>query len=684
MPELFNPVTASLDLRESKNVLDGLSFEAKAGDADVEANHYVCTAGCSQHIVYDSEALLKFCPVCTASVASEEEDQAIADEIADDAELDAEEQDDEEDADDEDLDADSDPDLDEDDDGEDDEEDDEDDSAEAGEDCGDDCPGCPQCESDLDDDEDDGEDDEDETSESSSVVDTRPLVIAAATKAEAIAIFKRERRQSATAGADGAGAETVDVNYMVCSSSDCGAHVLAEQDGVTDCPSCKSSLIEPAAAAPAATPEATTAAPAVVAASGSGIVRVIAEAGDDEEDDEDDEEDDDLSVVDEDEDDEDEEDDEAAEASASSAPVNAKTRKIKVKTTIATASAEVPGAAAPAAIDGQPAAPVAAAAPATDGAAAPAAAVIDEATEGQAAPAAVIADDAGTAAPAVEAAPAVVITPPVVDTEAVVVNMLDTLPQDATAAKLDVTLASAINGQPQWTAFYEGNPVATARVADAGKNADMFDKANFGHAVIAGAKHVGVKAILTEMGFKPVTCTAHIPKIINEKVAEQVATARATVDQERGEFTERFMAAMASAAIGINRGFFTDLQNPVKKALWNAMASAGIKNPEVLIDQAFRESGDEYHKTLFAKANDIISKPLEVQESLAKAILGTSYMGVAQASAMAPALEDRLANMGTVTAGAEPASAAPAPVAAAPAGNSQITAVVAGLGRRHR
>ncbi len=275
MPELFNPVTASLDLRESKNVLDGLSFEAKAGDSDVEANHYVCTAGCSQHIVYDSEALLKFCPVCTASVASEEEDQAIADEIADDAELDAEEQDDEEDADDEDLDADSDPDLDEDDDGEDDEEDDEDDSAEAGEDCGDDCPGCPQCESDLDDegdeDEDDGEDDEDETSESSSVVDTRPLVIAAATKAEAIAIFKRERRQSATAGADGAGAETVDVNYMVCSSSDCGAHVLAEQDGVTDCPSCKSSLIEPAAAAPAATPEATTAAPAVVAA--SGVVR---------------------------------------------------------------------------------------------------------------------------------------------------------------------------------------------------------------------------------------------------------------------------------------------------------------------------------------------------------------------------------------------------------------------------
>ena len=106
-----------------------------------------------------------------------------------------------------------------------------------------------------------------------------------------------------------------------------------------------------------------------------------------------------------------------------------------------------------------------------------------------------------------------------------------------------------------------------------------------------------------------------------------MAEAKANLDRDQKEYSERLLSAMATAAIGLNRGFFPGEGNPVKAALYDALSAVGVKNADVVIHNAFRTSSDDYHKSLFAKACDIIAKPLEVQESLAKAVLGTNYMG---------------------------------------------------------
>ncbi len=686
-PQLFNPMTGEMDLRESPKLLGQMTFEAKAGDADVSVTHYVCTAGCNAHVVCDSAKLLKFCPVCTVAVASEADDQAVIDQQDQDA---ADEADDEDDALDDELD-----------DGEDDEDGDEDDEPGDDEEPGDD------------DEEDDEEDDEDDSAEASAgAAGEAPLVVCGTSKKHAIKVFRNARANSAVASAD--------VEYLVCSNvATCGGHVLSEQAGLTACPSCQSALVEPTAQAGAAS---------------TGVNRVV--AGDDEDD-----EDDDLSVVDdEDEDGEDDEEEEDDEAEASATPavkpakaVKAKLRKLQLVAATASSTVKISlsnDAAAPAAD-----APAAAAAPVIEtpvasavepAAAAPA--TVEDPAAAQAASEAPTAENVdnsdpslpptaenidnsdpslppvvedlaqasgdGTAAPVVEpaaapAAPAPVVAAPQepVNTEEVKTDMLSRIDdsQPDAAKHLDVSFSAAITGQPQWTAYFQGVPVATARVADVGQNRDIFEEARFGHAVIASAKHVGVKKVLLEMGFKPVTCTVLVPSVINERVAEQVATATAALAVEKQQYAERLMSGLATAAIGINRGFFVNINNPIKTKLWNAMAAAGIKNPETLIDQVFRDSNDEYHRTLFAQASDIIAKPVEVQESLAQAILGTTYQGVAQASA-GQGLEDRLANLGTVTASGSSAAAAPAAQGedeeATASASQHISQVVSGLGRR--
>ena len=116
------------------------------------------------------------------------------------------------------------------------------------------------------------------------------------------------------------------------------------------------------------------------------------------------------------------------------------------------------------------------------------------------------------------------------------------------------------------------------------------------------------------------------------------------------------------------------------------MSSAGIRNPEAMIDNAFRAHSDAYHTVLFAQASDIVAKPAEVQESLAKTILGTNYQAVSSEQ-MGNSVEDRLAGMGTsVSTEQKPGAGAAVSTSSEvdTVGMQKIHRAVSSLGRRVR
>ena len=257
--------------------------------------------------------------------------------------------------------------------------------------------------------------------------------------------------------------------------------------------------------------------------------------------------------------------------------------------------------------------------------------------------------------------------------------MADVEGEESDSAHLDVSYSSSVAGQARWTAFYKGVPVAMASKSSAGKNTDIFDTPSFGHAALATAKVAGVRKALAELGFEPIRHKVSVSREVRRLVDAQVAEARESLSAEQQQYKDRFLAALAAAAIGLNRGFFADKKNPIKATLWNAMSSAGIRNPEALIDSAFRSHSDAYHKTLFELASDLVSKSTDVQESISKAIQGMGYLEASTSNDQS--LESRLETLGTSTSSGhvqqetQPATAVD---------RTNITKAVQTLGRRSR
>ena len=551
--------------------------------------------------------------------------------------------------------------------------------------------------SDLDeDDELDGEEDDGETSESS---DGDGVVCASASKASAIKMFLKESNTSLSAD------QTVGVEYVVCSSDSCGAHIVHNTASLTACPVCLSSVEEP---------EGELDGELDLDAEDEGHDfdmeddDLESESADDGDDGDDDLSDLDLDDDEDFEDDEDSEDDEdAADTDGDSPSESSDSMTTKTAVSFSRAGAQaryvqINGLGSSLSADATVEAeyvvcssdscgahivsksraefcPVCASETVDPDASEDESSVTEEKPEEEvettgADKAAEIMGNLGA-----EEKPEEPETKPEADkpaaaegdapdagaeekseedemdasesTDIDALALVDDSQPDA-AAKLDVSYSSNVAGASAWTAFYEGKPVAMARVADAGKNADLFDKPAFGQAALSAARQIGVKTVLRDLGFKPLVHSVPVTTSLSKMVEERVAAERESLSATAKQHSERFQAALATAAIGINRGFFKGVANPLKSALCSAMADAGMRNPEALVDSVFSRNFEQFSKIAHAKAEEILQRPPEVQESLASAVLDVCYKSESSSQDGA-GLESKLSSIGvSVSSGA--------------------------------
>ncbi len=617
LENVFNPANGNLDLEQSDDALKDLQFTAKAGDVH-EAYHYQCTAGCGSHIVYDNVDLVQNCPVCASAVASSDDEESeddsedLSDDELDDLDEDSEEDEESDDSDDSDPTASDEDDSEEEEDTED--ADEEDLDEESDEDAEDDSEDDEEIEDEeLEDDDSDDDSEEEEESDDSDSDDTEedemsdaPLVVAASSRNEAINQFSKlqGKRLVATASADSTSVLTA--HYMVCASdSGCGAHIVGEQ-ALTQCPraECGEALSEPQEESSESGDEHKASLSIIPGASGEDTDAI----------DEDEEE------SDEDEGDEEEGDDEEEETSESSD---------------AGTTTEGEDTSEPKQPETEPAQPAPVTTPAPEG-------------EGQA----TASDDEDEDELMDE----------------VSIDTLDELPDDVDVDDVDVSYSAAIAGKPAWTAYHKGQPIAMATAATIQKDhTDMFGTARFGSVAIAAAKIGGAKKVLGELGFKGFKVAMSVPKHVESRVTALASDQKAQLEVQGTEHAERLEAALATAMVGINRGFFANMTNPVRESLMAALSGVGVRNPNVIVDNALRSSFDVLIAQAFDKAREIMSKPEEVQTSLAQTVLETNYQQVDQAATASAGnhLENRLANIGTAVASSDVPASKPEPAATA-------------------
>ena len=207
---------------------------------------------------------------------------------------------------------------------------------------------------------------------------------------------------------------------------------------------------------------------------------------------------------------------------------------------------------------------------------------------------------------------------------------------DMKADTVEVAYAGNIAGEPTWVAFHNGVPFAKA-VASAAENPATFADDSFGRAFKAVASEQGVHAAMSQLKFEEIRPVVDVEKLVQTEVESRVSAQAAELaeaaSRDAAELSGRFEAALATAAQGVNRGFWKNLQNPVRVALASTMDSLGIQGGDELLQRAFAEHSDAYNKLILAKASEIIKLDLSVQNQLAESLNDVQEQNVAVASA---------------------------------------------------
>jgi hypothetical protein len=173
-----------------------------------------------------------------------------------------------------------------------------------------------------------------------------------------------------------------------------------------------------------------------------------------------------------------------------------------------------------------------------------------------------------------------------------VTDNLDATTSTANASVKLVYVPSEVVANHRWYAIVNDAPVAVATVHSVGKEkCEIFATDSFRKATETLMAQIGVAAGLTDMGFESLKIRMPVKQIVESNVAKATQEVKASSSAAIQTVREDIKAALATAAVGINKGFFSKLYNPIKAELYEVLSNAGVRNAEVLIDDAFSARG---------------------------------------------------------------------------------------------
>jgi len=193
--------------------------------------------------------------------------------------------------------------------------------------------------------------------------------------------------------------------------------------------------------------------------------------------------------------------------------------------------------------------------------------------------------------------------------------------------KVEVTYSALASGN-KWFAFYDGVPFAVATAASAEKHSQIFNTDVFGRAFLAQASEQGVNVAVENMGFQEIKPEIQVADYVKSEIDQQVEVKTNEVAQaaaqEKAEHADRHLAAMALAATGLTNNFFKGHVNPIAQQLIESLSAVGLDNAASLVNQAFVQNSEAWHKMLLAQASKIMSYGLDAQNEIAEAITGSN------------------------------------------------------------
>lgn len=159
--------------------------------------------------------------------------------------------------------------------------------------------------------------------------------------------------------------------------------------------------------------------------------------------------------------------------------------------------------------------------------------------------------------------------------------------------------------------------VAHLHQSAAGDNKDLWGKEAFHTAIANHLKQHGVAKTVEAFSFSPVKIKIRVAKQLATVVSAKVEAATAELLTKEQQLEATVKQSLEIATVGINKGFWKGVTNPLKAALVAELTTAGVQSPAKIVDRVFDKHGLSYAATLLQQAQVVRSRSAESRNELA-------------------------------------------------------------------
>ena len=188
--------------------------------------------------------------------------------------------------------------------------------------------------------------------------------------------------------------------------------------------------------------------------------------------------------------------------------------------------------------------------------------------------------------------------------------------------------------------YYDGMPIAAATFQTVSNAVgekiarESFESANFERVVKASLSDVGVVETCSQMGFEPFKIEMPVDRLLANEADSRINAATSDVQQTISSsvdaYQERFIAALSTSMLGVTKGFWNGVTNPVVESLCRALQAAGIKEPRGVVERAFFSHSSDFLTVALSQANSLMHKSEVAQNEIAEAV--SSSVGISRAT----------------------------------------------------
>lgn len=171
-------------------------------------------------------------------------------------------------------------------------------------------------------------------------------------------------------------------------------------------------------------------------------------------------------------------------------------------------------------------------------------------------------------------------------------------------------------------------PVATLHKSRAiAEVQDYFDNRNIlAQLLTASIEKQGLcKNVISSFGLVPMVLKVKANEVIKAALDEKLDEQTTQMQLKEEALEDEYQQSLGIAAVAVNKNLFDDTKNVLAEDLIDSFEEIGVEDARDIVESSFKRCGEEYLRTIVAKAAEFKGKSADVRNELANTVMASSF-----------------------------------------------------------